>query len=131
MRPILLPLGPGPDSTNHRLPSGPLAMSLGRLLAVGIGNSLKVAAKARPAPLPAAHSKAIVASSKRRYLFCMCFPPGSQHEKTKYPTLKYDISQRSGIPELASTRAGAEPSQWPGRPLYPPADLYAPVTTNV
>src|SRR5438105_3303452 len=36
--PILLPS----SSVNHRLPSGPVVMSLGVLLLVGIGNSVKV-----------------------------------------------------------------------------------------
>src|SRR5258706_2008185 len=107
MRPILFPLGPGLTSVNHRLPSGPLVMSFGLLPAVGIGNSLKVAAEARSAPPPAAHNKAIVASSKRRYLFCMCSPQAPSTKRLKTPLSNTIFHNGAEYQNLASTGARA------------------------
>src|SRR5262249_459295 len=116
MRPILLPLGPGLPSVNHRLPSGPLVMSFGLLPAVGIGNSLKVAAKARSAPPPTVHGNTITASSRRRYLFCMCFPPWNALH-TKHAC---DLSHK---PSRYSVYAGIPANQPIWQPLKSPSLL--------
>src|SRR5215470_3116006 len=69
IRPILG--GEDEDSVNHSAPSGPTVMSVGALLAVGIGNSVKVTANARPAAPPTAHNETITTNSTRRCRFCI------------------------------------------------------------
>src|SRR5215470_17327613 len=61
---------------NHSAPSGPVAMPLGRLSTVGIGNSVKVSASACSAILTAANNKTIIAEEQASISIMHAIPPG-------------------------------------------------------